>query len=153
MSTIGLIHTILGGTAIFFGFLVVTLPKGTRLHRTFGHLYFSAMMGLNLTALSLYRLFKTVGPFHILALISLGYTVAGVWYAIRQHPRQYWLSKHIRFMSWSYVGLLAAASAEIACRIPGTSFWLAVVIPSCLVSLIGWYIIENKAVVSKTQVS
>ncbi|HNC42577.1 MAG TPA: DUF2306 domain-containing protein [Acidobacteriota bacterium] len=151
MTTTGLIHIIFGSIALFFGLLVVMLPKGTRLHRTVGHLYFSAMIGLNLTALSLYRLFKTVGPFHILALVSLGYVLTGVWYAIRQTPRQTWLSKHIRFMSWSYVGLLAAATAEIACRIPGTNFWLAVLIPSCLVSVLGWYIIENKAVVLKTQ--
>lgn len=144
MSTLGTVHMTFGCAALALGLAVVTLKKGTRLHRTIGHLYFSSMLALNITALLIYRLFGHFGPFHALAILSLIYLVWGVRAAVWRRPRDRWLHSHTRFMLWSYVGLIAAAVSEITARVPGWNFALAVIVPSLLVCAIGWVLIETK---------
>ena len=144
MSTLGMVHMTFGSAALALGLAVVTLRKGTRLHRTVGHLYFSSMLALNVTALSLYRLFGHFGPFHALAIISLLYLLWGISAAVLRRPRDKWLHSHMRFMLWSYAGLIAAAICEITARIPGWNFALAVIVPSLVVCAIGWVLIETK---------
>lgn len=144
MSTLGMVHLTFGSTALALGLGVVTLKKGTRLHRTIGHLYFSSMLGLNVTALLIYRLFGHFGPFHALAIISLLYLLWGLGAAVLRRPRDRWLHRHTRFMLWSYVGLMAAAVCEVTARVPGWNFALAVIVPSLVVCAIGWVLIETK---------
>lgn len=144
MSTLGMVHTTFGCAALVLGLGVVTLRKGTHLHRTVGHLYFSSMLALNVTALLIYRLFGHFGPFHALAIISLIYLLWGISAVVLRRPRDRWLHRHTRFMLWSYVGLIAAAICEITARVPGWNFALAVIVPSLLVCAIGWVLIETK---------
>lgn len=145
MSTLGLIHMIFGLVALVAGTAVIFLQKGTRWHRTLGHLYLTNMLALNISALFIYRLFGTFGPFHWLALISLLTLVVGMVPVFTRRPKGGWLQLHASFISGSYVGLVAATAAEITSRLPGTdeSFGLVVGGTSFVVIGIGAYFIQR----------
>jgi uncharacterized membrane protein len=116
ISSFGAAHAAAALTALAFGFMVLAMRKGTQLHRAIGMGYATAMVAVNGTALTIHRLTGHFGPFHALAILSLATVVAGVAAAVLR-PRN-WLVKHYRMMSFSYLGLLAATTAEIAIRVP-----------------------------------
>jgi uncharacterized membrane protein len=143
---VGPLHTALGFLCLALGTAVVSVRKGTRQHRRLGLSYAAAMLGLNATALSIYRVFGGFGPFHVLALISLATLCAGILPALRRRPG--WLERHARLMSWSYVGLLAATAAEAATRLPvvrsGTAFGVAALLSSLAVVAVGAAVIYRR---------
>jgi hypothetical protein len=116
--------------------------------------YVVAMLALNLSALWIYRLTGTFGPFHVAALISLATLLAGVSAALRRRRGdRNWLRRHYAFMSWSYVGLVAAAVAEVATRVPAVqaiaggptiAFWVTVVLASIAVFILGGEMIRRR---------
>jgi uncharacterized membrane protein len=116
MSTLGAAHFAAALAALALGLVVLIERKGTLTHRLIGCGYVTAMILLNVTALGVYRLTGHFGPFHALALVSLATVIAGVAVVWRRRPN--WLRRHYDFMAWSYVGLLAAACAESATRLP-----------------------------------
>ncbi|MCB1554275.1 MAG: DUF2306 domain-containing protein [Xanthomonadales bacterium] len=123
------------GNAVFSllaGAAVLTLRKGTRLHKWIGYTYATGMLVLNVSALSLYRLNGDFNVFHACALVSLVSLFGGMVPAILRRPAG-WLRMHYEFMAWSYVGLVAAAVSETAVRLPSAPFWPAVAIGSVLV--------------------
>jgi uncharacterized membrane protein len=142
---LGPVHVAFGICALVLGLGVVWRRKGTPVHRTLGHLYLASMIGLNATALSIYELFGGFGPFHVLALVSLLTLGCGVVPAITRRPRLSWFEVHAYFMSWSYVGLLAATGAEVAVRIPGANFAAAVLGASVLVTALGALTIHGRS--------
>jgi uncharacterized membrane protein len=111
------------------------------MHRLVGFLYATTMLGVNGSALLIYNLTGEFGPFHVLALFSLGTVLVGVVYALVRTPKGAWLIFHAYWMSWSYVGLLAAAASEALTRIPATPFWWMVVAASMAVIGIGGWVI------------
>jgi len=139
MSTLGLTHMIFGIVALLAGTAVVLLRKGTRWHRTLGHVYLTSMISLNVTALFIYRLFGHFGPFHWLALNSLLTLIAGMVPVFTRRPKGLWLEHHAIFINVSFIGLVAAISAEITSRISGSeeAFGPVVGITSALVIVIG----------------
>ncbi|MBA2687969.1 MAG: DUF2306 domain-containing protein [Gemmatimonadaceae bacterium] len=142
MSTLGWIHTTFAVTAMVVGAVVVWRPKGTRSHRRLGWVYAVSMFGLNVTALMIYRLFGGFGPFHLAAIASLATLLGGMYFVIAR-PTKNWLALHYSFMSWSYVGLLAAAASEIGTRVKAFHFWWAVLIATALVIGGGAYLIKR----------
>jgi uncharacterized membrane protein len=144
MTTIGVVHTVFAGVALALGGLVVAGRKGTRVHRTFGHLYASSMLGVNVTAFFLCGLFGRMGPFHILAMVSLATVAAGIVPAVARRPRHTWFRYHATFMAWSYVGLLAAAAAEFMARMPGVPFVWGVAGAAAGVTLVGAVVIHGR---------
>jgi uncharacterized membrane protein len=116
ISTIGAAHVAAALAALAFGGVVLAMRKGTLFHRSLGIAYAASMIGVNLTALSLYRLTGHFGPFHAMALLSLGMIATGVTAAAFRWRG--WLLVHYRAMSYSYVGLLAATTAEALVRVP-----------------------------------
>lgn len=120
MSTLGWIHVVFGIVALLAGAAVLMLRKGTRWHRTLGHVYLTSMLALNGTALFIYNLYGHFGPFHWLALSSLLTLAAGMIPVLTRRPRDRWLLWHGVFLDGSYIGLVAATAAEITSRIPGT---------------------------------
>lgn len=143
MSTIGVIHTIFSVVALIAGAAVVMMRKGTRWHRTLGHVYLTSMLALNISALFIYRLFGRFGPFHSLAVYSLIIIVVGMVPVLTRRPKKSWLMWHAAAISGSYVGLVAAFFAEITSRLPGTeqSFGPVVTITSVIINVIGFYFI------------
>lgn len=126
MSPVGWLHLGFAASALASGAAVVFRPKGTRRHRILGRLYVGSMVGLLGTAFLIYRLFDGFGVFHWLAVVG-ALTLAGGFGAARLRRRvSGWLEPHYYLMGYSYVGLLAAAGAEVAVRVPGTRFaWAA----------------------------
>jgi uncharacterized membrane protein len=143
MDALGFSHTVFGLASIFFGGLVVAWQKGTRGHRTAGRLYFLSMVALNGTAFFIYGLFGHFGPFHWMALASLATILAGLVPVARKRPPGGWLIYHAEFMSWSYVGLLAAAVSEITTRLLLFPFGWTVAVSSLLVFLVGGLILRK----------
>ena len=115
-SEIGAMHFYSALASIALGLPVLFLRKGTKLHRAIGLLYVMAMLAVNASALMLYHMTGRFGVFHVLALVSLSGLLYGVAAAIFRWKR--WLDGHYHAMSFSYVGLLAAASAEVMVRVP-----------------------------------
>jgi uncharacterized membrane protein len=116
LSTLGAAHLASACVALALGAVVVLERKGTPSHRMMGAGYVLAMVLVNLTALSLYRLTGRFGLFHLLALVSLATIVWGMLAVLRR--RDGWLQTHYYSMAWSYVGLLAAACTESVLRVP-----------------------------------
>jgi len=119
------------------------------------------MLGLNATALFIYRLFGGVGPFHVFAVFSLVTVLLGVGAGmqVRRHRRAgrgvdrlRALEHHYAWMTWSYVGLLAAAVSEIATRVPalrsgpgqGLAFGLTVAVATVAVVTAGARLIRQR---------
>ncbi len=149
MSPLGWVHLTFAISAMVVGAIVVLNPKGTRTHRKLGWVYAISMLGLNVTALMIYRLFGGFGPFHIAALASLTTLLMAMYFVIAR-PTKNWLALHYSFMSWSYVGLWAAAASEIGTRVQAFRFWWAVLIATAAVIGVGGFLIQrNQATVLK----
>lgn len=145
MSTLGWIHMIFGIVALLAGTVVVMIRKGTRWHRTLGHVYLTSMIALNATALAIYNLYGHFGPFHWLALSSLFTLIAGMVPVFTRRPKSRWLEWHAVFITVSFIGLVAATAAEITSRIPGLegAFGLVVGATSGLIIGIGAALIRR----------
>ena len=130
-------HIIASVSALVFGLWVVLTRKGAYLHKWLGYAYFCNMLGLNVSAMFIYRLTGHFGPFHGAAIASFITLVAGFVPAYLRYPRKGWLELHYEFMNWSYVGLVAAAVSEVLTRLPSSPFWGAVLAGSVLVFVTG----------------
>ena len=100
------------------------------------------MAGVNATALMIYDLFGGFGPFHVAALVSGATVLMGVIASLRRKPRKLWIASHAYWMLWSYVGLAAAAVAEVSTRYLAIPFGLNVGIATFVVVGIGWAVIR-----------
>jgi uncharacterized membrane protein len=142
---LGYAHVTFGILAILFASIIFCITKGSQLHRILGYLYVANMLGLNITALMIYRVFGFFGPFHVLALLSMGTVVAGFVPAYFRRPTAKWLNRHYEWMCWSYVGLLAATAAEIVVRLPfirsGLAFGIATFASSFVVVFLGAHVL------------
>lgn len=116
MTALGAAHFAAAVAALAFGSVVLIERKGTQSHRIVGAAYVAALVITNVTALGVYRLTGALGPFHALALISLAILARGVIAVLRRRPG--WLLTHYYSMAWSWIGLFAAACAEVVARVP-----------------------------------
>jgi uncharacterized membrane protein len=144
MGPAGIVHTAFATLAILFGVVVLLLRKGGSRHRVLGWAYVISMAVMLSTAFMIYRLTGAFGPFHAAAVLALVPLVAGV-LAARQRPRGRWLRRHYFAMTYSYVGLLAAAAAESTTRLRLLSFWWAVLLASLAVFALGALLITRNA--------
>lgn len=132
-GSLGDVHLIAAFVALAAGGWVFLIPKGTRWHRTLGHLYVTAMVVLNASALGIYRLTGSFGPFHVFALVALGTLAMAMGTVLLRRPRKKWIEAHAGWMAGSYMGLAAAFVAEtstrllmpwVAGRYEGTAVWV-----------------------------
>ncbi len=149
LTVAGWIHTILSGSAIAMGAEQVLRTRRDRLHRWIGYAYVVALLVGDIAILTVYRFNGHFNMFHVGAvanLLCLGMAMRPMW--ARPRPPQ-WKLTHYMWISWSYVGLLAAALTEFVVRtqpIPGKAASIVVTIAaSGLVTGIGaWLIARNK---------
>ena len=154
MTLLGQFHLAAAVVSLASGAWVLRQRKGTKQHRRLGWVYAAAMVSVNASALWIYRLTGSFGPFHVAALISLATLLAGISAAWRRKPGDRdWLRRHYAYMSWSYIGLVAAAVAEVATRVsavqaiaggPTMAFWTAVALASIAVFVIGATMIRRR---------
>ena len=141
-STMGGMHMVAALAAILLGLVVILVPKGRAAHRLWGLAYAFSMLVTCATALLLYGMTGHFGLFHAFAVLCLVYVVMGVVQAVLR--RGAWLRRHLTWMGWSYLGLLAAAATEASIRLPmfqhltnGETFLLGGAI-SVVTVVIGW---------------
>jgi uncharacterized membrane protein len=115
-SVMGGMHTVAALAAILLGLAVTFSPKGRALHRLLGLAYAFSMLVTCTSALLLYGMTGHFGLFHFFAVLCLINVMVGVTQAILRRPD--WLRRHLIWMAWSYLGLLAAAATETAIRLP-----------------------------------
>jgi uncharacterized membrane protein len=139
---LGLAHVLAALAALCLGSAVLFSRKGTRRHRHIGRAYFVMMLALNGTALFDYELYGRFGPFHWMALASLITVVAG--YSAAKRRMAGWQYRHAYFMAGSFVGLVAAAVAEVISRVPGWPFGASVAISSFAVIALGIWIMLRR---------
>ena len=142
-NSTGLVHVISAIAALLLGLGIFCARKGTRFHKQLGYGYVISMVIMNVTAFLIYRLYRGFGPFHIAAVISSATLVAGFIPVFLRRPAERWLPLHFEFMAWSYVGLLAAAAAEIGVRLPKAPFWGGVLGCSIAVFILGAIVISR----------
>lgn len=135
-SEIGLVHLVFSILAMLLGSFILFTEKGTKKHRQIGYFYVFFMLGVNITALMIYRLNGRFGLFHVFAIWSLFAVSVGILTAFFRRPVKNWLVFHYYFMYWSVIALYAAFAAEMSVRIPQTPFWSMVGISAGLVSVI-----------------
>jgi len=116
-SVMGAMHLFAALASILLGAAVIFLPKGHAAHRLLGLAYSFAMLTTCTSALLLYGMTGHFGLFHFFALVCLTYVVMGVAQPILR--RGDWVRRHLIWMGWSYLGLLAAAATEVFIRLPG----------------------------------
>lgn len=141
MVTVGQIHFVLAVVALASGASVVAMKKGKAPHRIAGFAYAVSMYGVVGTALVIYNLTGRFGPFHVLAIVALVTLTVGVAYPLLNRASRRSIASHAFWMSWSYVGLVAAAGAETLTRVPDAPFWWAVLLASGLVIAVGAFLI------------
>ena len=144
MDILGQGHFLTAIVAIVTGAIVVFRAKGTVFHRWCGRVYLVSMLLVNLSALSIYDLWGHFGPFHAAAIFSLVTVLIGALAVWRRRPGNGWKMAHAYWMSWSYVGLCAAAVSESATRYLHYDFGWSVAIATALVVLIGAKIINHR---------
>ncbi len=116
-GSIGMIHLLFSILSLVLGTIVLLKQKGSNSHKRIGYLYCIAMVGVNVTALMIYRLYGKFGMFHWMAVLSLLTLVSGMLPMMIKKPTSY-VSLHFNFMYWSVIGLYAAFIAETLVRIP-----------------------------------
>ncbi len=142
--SLGFVHTALAVVAMMLGAIVLLRTKGDRLHVLAGYFYAGSMLLVNATALGIYRLFRTFGPFHAFAIFSLITLAAGIVPAITKKPAQGWFMRHYYFMCWSVVGLYAAFWSEVGTRISSSKyFWAAAILATIVTAIVGNIIIKR----------
>lgn len=141
---LGFVHVTLAIACLVLGALALIKRKGGKRHRTLGYLYTAALLLANVSALSVYQESGQIGPFHVLAVISLATLTAGFVPAFLRRPGMAWLNLHAYFMSWSYVGLVAAGVAQLATHYSPLPGALAVALPSTIVVAVGALLIHTK---------
>ena len=119
MSVLGSLHVAAAVLALAVAAIVLARTKGTTSHVRLGRIYVLLLVLVDAFALLTYQ--NGIGPFHLLAIVSLGTLTAGlVWSPRRRGSRQ----THGILMIWSFAGLVGAGLAQGAtAALPQASPW------------------------------
>ncbi|MEQ9397648.1 MAG: DUF2306 domain-containing protein [Longimicrobiales bacterium] len=157
MTPIGAVHFLSSLVAITMGAVVLMLPKGTRWHRTWGHGYVWSMVVVVATSFALFNMTGRWTPFHFAAVAGGVTLLGGMITVLRRVPKKEWIEAHATWMAWSYVGLMAAFTAESLTRfvMPRIRpyletnalfgvFWIVVALGSFSAGAVGWWLIKTR---------
>lgn len=147
LTTAGWVHTVLASVGILVGAEQLIRTRRDWWHRQLGYVYVASMVVADLSILSVYRFNGRFNAFHVGAIVNL----LCLWMALHPmlaspRPLQ-WRLKHYMWVSWSYVGLLAAALTEFIIRTQplgsdGAAI-LATVFASTVVGVVGAVLIQR----------
>jgi uncharacterized membrane protein len=143
LGLLGSTHTIFAIAALATGLGVLVQEKGTLVHRRFGYVYAISLLLSNLTALPVLNITGRFGVFHVLVLISLGTLLAGFIPAFLRKPQGSWIYLHGYFMSWSYVGLVAAGVGQLTVLVPSEMAKMLVTASAITIIVVGGLIIHT----------
>ena len=147
LTLVGAIHSVLAMGCIVIGLIQLVRPKRGSGHRARGYAFVYAILVADGAAL---LVFQFTGKFNILhagAIVNLLCVTAAVIPVLRTPRPQNWKNLHYYWMSWSYVGLIAAAATELVVRTVhlGTreQAWAVTAMMSVLVTTIGYILINR----------
>ena len=147
LTMAGAIHATLASAAIVLGIVQFLRRKGDSLHRAVGYGYVYAMLIGDGAAMLVYQFTGKLNILHFGVITSLVCIAFGMWPVLRSPRRPNWRTKHYYWISWSYVGLLAAAATELVVRTgPFASHrqaWAATAAVTLAVTFAGYVIINR----------
>lgn len=108
-----LAHVAAATSGLVLGAVVLVRGKGTSAHRAIGGVYAGILVLVNAAALGLHR-DATFGVFHWLAVVSLVTLVVGLTPLLLGRRSGPAIATHAYCMTWSYAGLVAAGSGQLA---------------------------------------
>jgi uncharacterized membrane protein len=109
-------HATLATLCIGVGLVQFLRPKRGAGHRARGYFYVYAMLVADGAALLMFQLTGRFNVFHVAAIVNLIAIVLAVIPVLRSSRPLSWKIQHYYWISWSYVGLIAAAATEIVVR-------------------------------------
>ena len=149
MSFFGGMHVAAAVLALAVAAIVLARAKGTTFHVRLGRVYVVLLILVDAFALLTYQ--EGIGPFHLLAVISLATLTAGlVWSPRRRGSRQ----THGILMIWSVAGLVGAGLAQGAtAALPQASRWptVATTASVCLLAALATRALASPKPPSSTQ--
>jgi uncharacterized membrane protein len=147
LTTIGWFHLAFAAFGLVTGAIQLLRRKGDRLHRALGYAYVYGMIVANATALTMYRFTGSFNVFHAGAVVNFVCIIAAMIPVLRTPRAPDWRMKHYRWMSGSYIGLVAAAATEFSVRVlplgSRGAVWIAAGVVTLAVSVIGSVLIRR----------
>jgi uncharacterized membrane protein len=151
----GAIHTVLAMLGIVVGLVQLVRPKGGSIHRALGYAFVYAMLIADGTAMLVFQFTGRFNILHIGAVVNLLCIVRAIAPVLRSPRPSNWKNQHYYWMSWSYVGLLAAAATELVVRTSHLATreqaWAVTAATSVLVTVLGYILINRYRPVSGSQ--
>lgn len=141
---LGILHLVFAISALAAGVTTLFRRKGDRRHRVVGYWYVASLLLVNVSALSVYEDSAAAGPFHVLATVSLVTLFCGFVPVFFRRPVSRWPHLHAYFMSWSYVGLVAAGTAQLATMSSDLPGVILVGLPSVSIVIVGGVLIHTR---------
>src|SRR5215475_9726738 len=146
LTVFGTIHMVLAMLCIVVGTIQLARPKHGPVHRARGYAFVYAMVVVDGTAMLLYRFTGSFNAFHLGAIVNLAAIIAAMVPMLMSPRPAYWKQLHYRFMSWGFVGLIAAAVTELivrTVRLTHEQGWAVSGGATALVMAIGYAMIER----------
>jgi uncharacterized membrane protein len=151
----GAIHTVLAFLGIVVGLIQLLRPKGGSIHRALGYAFVYAMLIADGTAMLVFQFTGRFNILHVGALVNLACIVGAIIPVLRSPRPPNWKNQHYYWMSWSYVGLLAAAATELIVRTSHLATrqqaWTVTAATSVVVTVIGYVLINRYRPDSESQ--
>ena len=116
LTTMGWFHLAFAAFGLVTGAIQFLRRKGGRQHRAMGYAYVYGMIIANATALTMYRFTGSFNVFHAGAIVNFVCIIAAMIPVLRTPRAPDWMAWHYRWMSSSYIGLVAAAATELSVR-------------------------------------
>ena len=147
LTTMGWVHLAFAAFGLVAGAIQFLRRKGGRQHRAIGYAYVYGMIIANATALTMYRFTGSFNVFHAGVIVNFVCIIAAMIPVLRTPRAPDWMMKHYRWMSASYIGLAAAAAAELSVRVlplgSRGAVWIAAGVAALIVSVIGTVLIRR----------
>jgi uncharacterized membrane protein len=147
LTSAGAVHTGLAMFGIGVGLIQLLRPKGGPAHRALGYAFVYGMLVADAAALLIYQFTGRFNIFHVGAIANLVCIVFATIPVLRSPRPPGWKHQHYHWMSWSYVGLLAAAVTEFVVRtIPFATraqVWTVTAVATTVVTGVGYVLISR----------
>jgi uncharacterized membrane protein len=147
LTLAGAIHSVLAMGCIVVGLIQLLRPKRGPGHRARGYAFVYAMLVADGAALLVFQFTGKFNILHVGAIVNLLCVIAAVVPVLRTPRPQNWKNLHYYWMSWSYVGLIAAAATELVVRTVHLETrggaWTVTAAVTALVTAIGYILINR----------
>jgi uncharacterized membrane protein len=151
----GAIHTVLATAGIAVGLIQLLRPKGGSIHRALGYAFVYAMLIADGTVMLLFQFTGRFNILHVGAIANMLCIIFAIVPMLRNPRPSNWKYQHYYFMSWTYVGLLAAAATELVVRTGHLATrgqaWAVTAATSVAVTVLGYVLIHRYRPVSGSQ--